>query len=127
MYQGGMKHPGKFDAVRRPGLGSSRPFILALTLGWMTGSPLIHGAAASPADQWRSEHRFIDLHQHIGFSSQQLARAVKIQDAAGLSFAVNLSGGTVTSEPGKPSAFEQNKRIADTVAPGRFEIGRAHV
>src|SRR5712672_225009 len=48
------------------------------------------------ADQWRAEHRFIDLHQHIDCSTQHLARAVKIMDAVGLGIGVNLSGGTVT-------------------------------
>ncbi len=49
------------------------------------------------ADQWRAEHRFIDLHQHIDYTTQHLARAVKIMDAVGLGIGINLSGGTVTA------------------------------
>jgi predicted TIM-barrel fold metal-dependent hydrolase len=73
------------------------------------------------ADQWRAEHRIIDLHQHIDCTTQHLARAVKILDAVGIGVAVNLSGGTVT--PGKDGAaceFEQNKKLADGLFPGRF-------
>ncbi len=73
------------------------------------------------AEEWRAEHRLIDLHQHIGCTTQFLARAVKIMDAVGLGLAVNLSGGTVT--PGKenaPSEFERNKTLADALYPGRF-------
>jgi predicted TIM-barrel fold metal-dependent hydrolase len=73
------------------------------------------------ADQWRAEHRIIDLHQHIDCSTQHLARAVKILDAVGVGVAVNLSGGTVTpGKNGAPSEFERNKQIADRLFPGRF-------
>jgi predicted TIM-barrel fold metal-dependent hydrolase len=73
------------------------------------------------ASQWRAEHRTIDLHQHINYTTQHLTRAVKIMDAVGLGIGVNLSGGTVTrGTNGAPSAFEQNKRLADALFPGRF-------
>ena len=73
------------------------------------------------AAQWRAEHRTIDLNQHINYTTQHLARAVKIMDAAGLGLGVNLSGGTVTrGTNGEPSEFERNKRLADTLFPGRF-------
>ena len=73
------------------------------------------------ADAWRAEHRIIDLHQHIDCTPEHLPRAVKIMDAAGLGVVVNLSGGTVTrGKDGAPSEFEQNKRLADTLYPGRF-------
>ncbi len=79
------------------------------------------GAAEAPAAQWRAEHRIIDLHQHIDSTTQHLARAVRIMDAAGIGVAVNLSGGTVTHGPaGAPSEFERNKKLADTLFPGRF-------
>src|SRR5882757_1856036 len=73
------------------------------------------------ANQWRAEHRIIDLHQHIDFTTQHLARAVKIMDAAGLGVGINLSGGIVTKGTnGAISEFERNKRLADSLFPGRF-------
>ena len=73
------------------------------------------------ADRWRLEHRIIDLHQHIDFTTQHLARAVKIMDAAGIGVAVDLSGDTVTpGKDGGPSEFERNKKMADALYPGRF-------
>jgi predicted TIM-barrel fold metal-dependent hydrolase len=77
--------------------------------------------AVDAARQWRAEHRTIDLHEHLDGTTQHLARAVKILDAAGVGLAVNLSGGTVTrGKNGEPSEFEQNKRLADTLYPGRI-------
>jgi predicted TIM-barrel fold metal-dependent hydrolase len=73
------------------------------------------------AEQWRAEHRIIDLHQHIDCTTQHLARAVKIMDAVGIGIAVNLSGGTVTAgKEGKPSEFQRNKEMTDRLYPGRF-------
>ncbi len=73
------------------------------------------------ADAWRAEHRIIDLHQHINATTQHVARAVKIMDAAGVGIGVNLSGGFVTrSKPDEPSEFERNKALMDAIAPGRF-------
>jgi predicted TIM-barrel fold metal-dependent hydrolase len=73
------------------------------------------------AEIWRSEHLIIDLHQHIDCTTQRLERAVKIMDAAGVGIGVNLTAGTVTPGPkGGPSEFEQNKKLADTLFPGRF-------
>lgn len=70
---------------------------------------------------WRAQHRIIDLHQHIDCTTQALARAVKIMDAAGVGIGVNLTPGTVTPGPqGGPSEFEQNKAVADALYPGRF-------
>jgi predicted TIM-barrel fold metal-dependent hydrolase len=88
--------------------------------------PAISGAKDQPSaisepDQWRREKRIIDLHQHIDFTPERLARAVKILDAAGVGIGVNLSGGTVTrGTDGGPSEFEKNQRLADTLYPGRF-------
>src|SRR6266850_2786745 len=73
------------------------------------------------ANQWRAEHRTIDLHQHIDYTTQHLTRAVKIMDAAGVGIGVNLSGGIVTrGTNGEPSEFERNKTLADRLFPGRF-------
>jgi predicted TIM-barrel fold metal-dependent hydrolase len=77
--------------------------------------------ALKSADLWRSQHRIIDLHQHIDCTTQCLARAVKIMDAAGIGIGVNLTAGTVTAGTnGGASEFEQNKKLADTLFPGRF-------
>lgn len=90
-------------------------------------SPLAPGGSAAGSrpptlpEEWRAEHRFIDLHQHVSSTTQHLARAVKIMDAVGLGVAVNLSGGTVTpGRDGGPSEFERNKALADRLHPGCF-------
>jgi predicted TIM-barrel fold metal-dependent hydrolase len=82
-----------------------------------------HDAAATvqQAAQWRAEHRIIDMHQHIDFTPEHMARAVKIMDAVGVGIAVNLGTGTVTpGKDGATSAFERNKKLADTLHPGRI-------
>lgn len=93
------------------------------------GLSVVHALAAGPEDaasvrrlagQWRSEHRFIDLHQHIDHTPERLTRAVRIMDTVGLGIGVNLSGGTVTRTNDSPSAFERNKRLAHDRFPGRF-------
>ncbi|HXG48739.1 MAG TPA: amidohydrolase family protein, partial [Methylomirabilota bacterium] len=77
--------------------------------------------ARGEPDQWRAAHRLIDLHMHVSYTTQHLARAVRIMDAAGLGLGVNLSGGTVTpGTNGGPSEFERNKKLADDLFPGRF-------
>ena len=78
--------------------------------------------AADPAepDRWRAEKRLIDLHQHVEYRDERLARAIKIMDRAGIGVAVNLSGGTTTRKEGEASAFEKNKALADKLHPGRF-------
>lgn len=83
-------------------------------------APAAPAATANTAEQWRRETRFVDLHQHINYTTQHLARAVQIMDAAGLGLGVNLSGGTVTRKSGAPSEFERNKALADRLHPGRF-------
>ena len=78
-------------------------------------------AVRNQAEQWRSEHRTIDLHQHINYTTQHLSRAVRIMDAVGLGIGVNLSGGVVMpGTNGAPSEFERNKTMADSLFPGRF-------
>lgn len=83
------------------------------------------GSELNPqANQWRAEHRIIDLHQHIDFAThatQHLTRAVKIMDSVGLGIGVNLSGGTTTrGSNDAPSEFERDKQLADKLFPGRF-------
>jgi predicted TIM-barrel fold metal-dependent hydrolase len=101
-----------------------------LSVAWiLSAGSFIANAAAADADvaaaqrqaeDWRAEHRLIDLHQHVDYTAKHLARAVKIMDAVGLGIAVNLSGGTVTHPSGEISEFERNKQLADRLYPGRF-------
>lgn len=69
---------------------------------------------------WREEHRLIDLHFHVAYDKEKLARAVKIMDEVGIGVGVNLSGGTTTAPDGQSSVFEKNKALADSLFPGRF-------
>jgi predicted TIM-barrel fold metal-dependent hydrolase len=87
-----------------------------------TESALAQATAATQkeADQWRREHRIIDMHEHVSPVPEDLARAVRIQDAAGVGLAINLSGGTVTRRPDGPSAFEYTRALANELYPGRF-------
>jgi hypothetical protein len=83
------------------------------TIALVAGGVSFHGAGAEigavdAARRWRAEHRTIDLHEHLDSTTQHLARAVKILDAAGVGLAVNLSGGKVTrGKDGAPSEFEK--------------------
>lgn len=70
--------------------------------------------------RWRYERRIIDLHEHINYTAEHLGRVIRILDRAGIGIGANLSGGTTTHEEGKPSQFEQNRKLADEVCPGRF-------
>lgn len=73
------------------------------------------------ADEWRRQHQLIDMHQHLNYTTQHLTRAARIMDAVGIGLAVNLSGGVTTpGRNGAPSEFERNKKLADTLFPGRF-------
>ena len=79
------------------------------------------GSSLNPeAERWRAEHRTIDLHQHVEYTEERLARNIRIMDAVGLGIGVNLSGGTTTSKNGARSDFEKNKELADRLYPGRF-------
>lgn len=76
---------------------------------------------ADTPEQWRIEHRVIDMHQHIGMTQKHLDRAVKIMDEAGVGVAVNLGTGTVTPKSdGKPSDFQRYKELTDRLYPGRI-------
>jgi hypothetical protein len=77
-------------------------------------------ATQATANQWRSERRLIDLHQHLNYTTQHLTRAVRIMDRVGIGVAVNLSGGYTTRRGDEPSQFERHKQLADTLFPGRF-------
>ena len=102
----------------------------APTAPLLTGSP---GASTQPpptatappsasvvADGWRIHHLLVDLHTHVEATPEHLAQAVGTFDAVGIGVAVNLSGGIVTHEGDRPSAFERNKSLADRLSPGRF-------
>src|SRR5688500_15360743 len=78
-------------------------------------------AVRKEANQWRAEHRLIDLHQHVAMTPDHLARAVNIMDSVGIGVAVSLGSGSVTPGPnGEPSGFEQAKKLTDDRHPGRF-------
>ena len=90
------------------------PHLLALALcapAWLL---------AQTPDDWRREHRIIDMHMHIDGSEERFARAIRIMDGAGIGIGVNLSGGTVTHADGEKSEFERIKDIGDRLHPGRF-------
>jgi predicted TIM-barrel fold metal-dependent hydrolase len=72
------------------------------------------------ASAWRAAHLIIDLHEHIDPTPEHVTRAVRIQDAAGIGLAVNLSGGLVTRRGKGPSEFEVTKATIDQLYPGRF-------
>lgn len=94
---------------------------LSLFSAFFLGSmAAISGHASEASDLWRAEHRLIDLHQHIDYSAERLARDIRIMDAAGIGIGVNLSGDTTLSRDGNPAPFEVNKGLADKLYPGRF-------
>jgi hypothetical protein len=78
-------------------------------------------AAVVQADQWRAEHRLIDLHQHMEYTPELLARAIRVLDASGVGLGIDLTPGTVTpGVNGEPSEFESHKKMEDTLFPGRW-------
>jgi predicted TIM-barrel fold metal-dependent hydrolase len=77
-------------------------------------------AVRAQADEWRAQHRLVDLHMHIDPTPEHMAQAVRVMDASGIGVGVDLSGGTVTRDHSGASAFEQTKRFADERFPGRF-------
>jgi predicted TIM-barrel fold metal-dependent hydrolase len=99
-----------------PGRGDAQPRALS---GPSSEPPDVQ-AVQRVADGWRHDHRIIDMHEHVSPLPEDLAHAVKLYDAVGIGFAVNLSGGTVTPGPDGPSMFEYTKAIADKLYPGRF-------
>ena len=94
----------------------ARWIALALALG-------LPGQAAdrhpSLPEQWRQEHRIIDLHQHVNGTEEHVRRWLRIMDRVGVGVGVNLSGGTVTAKPGELSAFERTQALTERLAPGR--------
>jgi predicted TIM-barrel fold metal-dependent hydrolase len=93
---------------------------LLLNLFLVLGALPVVAADPWPGDGWRGEHRIIDLHQHVNGTEEHVRRAVRIMDRVGVGVAVNLSGGTVTSKDGEPSAFERIRDLGERIAPGRF-------
>jgi len=78
-------------------------------------------AVVLQADQWRAEHRIIDLHEHMDYTPELLARAIRVRDASGVGLAIDLTPGTVTpGTNGEPSEFESHKKLEDTLFPGRW-------
>jgi hypothetical protein len=99
----------KFPAV-------ARWIALALALG-LTGQAA--DRRSSLPEQWRQEHRIIDLHQHVNGTEEHVSRWLRIMDRVGVGVGVNLSGGTVTAKPGELSAFERTQALTERLAPGR--------
>jgi hypothetical protein len=78
-------------------------------------------APRHPMDDWRAAGRIIDLHQHLDYAPELLARAAKVMDASGIGLGVDLTPGTVTPGPnGEPSEFQSHKAMADKLFPGRW-------
>jgi predicted TIM-barrel fold metal-dependent hydrolase len=94
--------------------------LISLLLGFSLFFHITPAFAGEASDLWRKEKRTIDLHQHISFTPEYLARAVRIMDASGIGVGVNLSGETTIARGGGASSFEKNKKMADELFPGRF-------
>jgi hypothetical protein len=78
-------------------------------------------AVVRQADQWRAENRFIDLHEHMDYTPELLARAMRVRDASGVGLAIDLTPGTVTpGSNGEAGEFESHKKMEDTLYPGRW-------
>lgn len=108
--------PGFLASCSSSDMHSGSPLILAA----ISCAVLCLHSFAAPPDDWRREHRIIDLHMHIDAKEDRYARAVRIMDAAGIGIGVNLSGGTVTRGDDGKSQFEASKEMADRLYPGRF-------
>jgi hypothetical protein len=78
-------------------------------------------AVVRQADQWRAEHRLIDLHQHMDYAAELLARAIRVLDGSGVGLGIDLTPGIVTrGANGEASEFETHKKMEDTLFPGRW-------
>ena len=49
------------------------------------------------ANQWRAEHRLIDMHQHVDFTPEHVARDIRIMDAVGIGTVVRVARGGVAA------------------------------
>ena len=75
----------------------------------------------TPADEWRTRRLIIDMHMHMDYTPELLARAIRVMDASGIGIAIDLTPGTVTrGKNGEPSEFETHKKLEDTLYPGRW-------
>ena len=94
--------------------------LAAMTLSCSSLRPDSPATTRAQCEQWRADHRIIDLHQHLNGTTQHLTRAVRIMDRVGVGVAVNLSGGFVTKGTSGVSPFEEIKRLTDRMFPGRI-------
>jgi predicted TIM-barrel fold metal-dependent hydrolase len=96
------------------------PFVAALTLVAARAVACDDPEAAA----WRAAHRLVDVHVHVEATEERYARAARILDAAGIGFALNLSGGTVTRGGGGDgrSEFERHRELVERLHPGRFGL-----
>ena len=102
------------------GLPFAVSVILAMSRAEASGDKSDTASIRRTTRQWREERRTIDLHLHIDYTPEHLARAVRIMDRVGIGIGVNLSGGTTTHTNGEPSEFQRNRELADHLFPGRF-------
>lgn len=102
--------------------------LVATFVMWGWCSPAVAQSAAkskplldafSP-ELWRTEHRIIDLHQHIESLPDRFHRAIKIMDQSGVGIGVMLGAGNVTHQEGELSEFERARTLANQLYPGRF-------
>lgn len=97
---------------------------LFFALAVLAGALSMHAEQRGDQHQaavWRNQRRIIDLHQHLDYTPDLLARAIKVMDASGIGLGVDLTPGTVIRGPnGEPSEFEQHKRMEDTLFPRRW-------
>ena len=77
----------KFPAV-------ARWFALALALG-LTGQAA--DRRPSLPEQWRQEHRIIDLHQHVNGTEEHVSRWLRIMDRVGVGVGVDVGVGVGTT------------------------------
>ena len=94
--------------------------LAAMTLSCSSLRPDSPATTRAQCEQWRADHRIIDLHQHLNGTTQHLTRAVRIMDRVGVGVGVNLSGGFVTKGTSGVSPFEEIKRLTDRMFPGRI-------
>ena len=79
-------------------------------------------AVRKQAEQWRSEHRTIDLHQHINYTTQHLSRAVRIMDAVGVGIEEG-AGGLLQRQPARSRTGDVSADVSSGVAGGLIREG----
>ncbi|QDU56657.1 amidohydrolase family protein [Aeoliella mucimassa] len=98
--------------------------LLCALLCWNTSNALAAEtdprADALQASVWRDEQRIVDVHTHIEAQPERFERAARIFQAVGVGTAMELGSGTLTSQEGATSAFEQKKAVGEQTCPDLF-------